>query len=120
MPAPPTPPGARQTRAAASPGRPGVTPAAVPLSGALAESPALQSLTARLRASQARMEAIRPCLPAALAAHVRPGPIDEAGWSILVGNAGVAAKLRHLLPDLEAALQRSGLAVAAVRVRVSA
>lgn len=97
-----------------------VTPAALPVRGALASSPALQTLTARLRASEARMAVVRPRLPAALAPHVRPGPIDEAGWSILAHNAGVAAKLRHLLPDLEAALVEHGLAVPAVRIRVCA
>ena len=39
---------------------------------------------------------------AALMASVQPGPLDEDGWSLLVANAAVAAKLRHLLPRLEA------------------
>ena len=38
---------------------------------------------------------VRPLLPAALARHVRPGPVDAEGWSLLAANAGVAAKLRH-------------------------
>lgn len=100
-----------------APPRP-VVPPALPLAGALAGSAPLQSLGARLRASEARLAAVRGCLPPALAPHVQAGPIDEAGWSLLARNAGVAAKLRHLLPTLEAALAEAGLPVASIRIRV--
>ena len=61
---------------------------------------------------------IRPLLPAGLAASVRPGPLDECGWSLLGANAAVAAKLRQLAPRLEERLRENGHAVAAVRIKV--
>jgi hypothetical protein len=81
-------------------------------------SPALSSLVGRLRESNAMFAAIRPLLPAGLAASVRPGPLDEAGWSLLGANAAVAAKLRQLAPRFEERLRESGHAVAAVRIKV--
>jgi hypothetical protein len=81
-------------------------------------SPALSSLVGRLRESNAMFATIRPLLPAGLAASVRPGPLDEAGWSLLGANAAVAAKLRQLAPRFEERLRESGHAVAAVRIKV--
>ena len=37
-------------------------------------------------------------------AELRPGPLDEAGWTLLVPGGAAAAKLRQLRPALEAAL----------------
>ena len=68
--------------------------------------------------STARFEAIRGSLPAAMAAHVKPGPVDDAGWSLLVANASVAAKLRQLQPRLEEILRERGWQVIAIRVKV--
>jgi len=56
--------------------------------------------------------------PAALAAHVKPGPVDDAGWSLLAANASVAAKLRQLQPRLEDVLRERGWPVSAIRVKV--
>jgi hypothetical protein len=53
-----------------------------------------------------------------LAASVQPGPIDEAGWSLLVANAAVAAKLRQLAPRFEERLREAGHPVAAIRIKV--
>jgi hypothetical protein len=55
----------------------------------------------------------------ALAASVRAGPLDETGWSLLGGNAAVAAKLRQLAPRLEARLHERGHAVTSIRIKVS-
>ncbi len=82
------------------------------------ESPALARLVDRLRESNAMFVTIRPLLPAVLAASVQPGPLDEAGWSLLGANAAVAAKLRQLVPRLEDRLRQGGHAVAAIRVKV--
>lgn len=62
--------------------------------------------------------AVEPLLPSGLAAHVRPGPLDEEGWSLLAANAAVAAKLRQLAPRLAHALVEAGLGVAAIRIKV--
>ena len=82
------------------------------------ESPALSRLVDRLRESNAMFATIQPLLPAALAASVQPGPLDEAGWSLLGANAAVAAKLRQLVPHLEDRLRQGGHTVAAIRVKV--
>ncbi len=64
------------------------------------------------------METVRPALPGALTRFVKPGPVDEEGWTVLAANAAVAAKLRHLQPRLEQMLEEAGLLPARVRVKV--
>ena len=98
--------------------RPLAAPAAVAVGDVMRSSPALTRLVDRLRDSNAMYAAILPLLPAALAASVRPGPLDEAGWSLLGANAAVAAKLRQLVPRLEERLRESGHAIAAIRIKV--
>ena len=88
------------------------------LAQALQRSEPLVRLGQLLRDSGARFDAIRPCLPAALAPHVKPGPVDELGWSLLAANASVAAKLRQLQPRLEAQLKERGWEVSAIRIKV--
>jgi len=85
---------------------------------ALGHSEALARLGERLRASNGRLEAIRPVLPPGLRGHVRAGPLDEAGWTLLADNQAVSAKLRQLLPALEAQLRQTGWPPVALRVRV--
>ncbi len=82
------------------------------------DSPALGRLSERLRLSSAMFRAISPLLPAALAASVQPGPIDQDGWSLLCANAAVAAKLRQLVPNLEDRLRDQNHVVAAIRIKV--
>jgi hypothetical protein len=95
-------------------------PAPVSLRRALDESGSLAALGRRLHESQQRFEVIAPWLPEGLAHDVRPGPIDDEGWSVLVSNAAVAAKLRHLLPRLAQALAAHGCHELPIRVRVRA
>ena len=78
----------------------------------------LARLRALIRESNDRFEAIRHLLPTAMAAHVSPGPIDDAGWSLLAANASVAAKLRQLQPRLEDTLRERGWPINAIRVKV--
>ena len=78
----------------------------------------LSRLFDRLRESNAMFQAILPLLPQALAASVQPGPLDEAGWSLLAANAAVAAKLRQLAPRFEERLHERGHPVAAIRIKV--
>ena len=88
------------------------------LAQALARSEPLARLAQRVRDSNARFDAVRSCLPAALAPHVKPGPVDDTGWSLLAANASVAAKLRQLQPRLEAVLLERGWEVSAIRIKV--
>jgi hypothetical protein len=92
--------------------------AAQPIGEAMRASQPLARLVDRLRESSAMYQAILPLLPEALAASVQPGPLDEAGWSLLVANAAVAAKLRQLAPRFEERLRERGHSVAAIRIKV--
>jgi len=87
------------------------------LGRALDSNESLASLAQRLAQSRERFEAIRPWLPEGWAQDVRPGPIDEEGWSLIAPNAAVAAKLRHHLPRLQDALSERGWPDLKIRVR---
>lgn len=84
-------------------------PDPMPVAQALRQHEGLARLGERLEASRRRLRVIAPALPVNLLASVQSGPLDEEGWSLLVANAAVAAKLRHLLPRLEALLAQAGL-----------
>ena len=88
------------------------------LSAALDQSQALTRLLQRLQESQARFAAIREHLPDNLRSAVRPGPLDDAGWSLLAQSGAVASKLRQLVPDLEAALLGQGWPATPIRIKV--
>lgn len=89
-----------------------------PIEAALASCDALTRLSDRLRRSRDCFDRVAPLLPAGLRAQVRPGPIDDEGWALLVPHAAAAAKLRQLLPVLSARLQADGAAPVAIRVRI--
>ncbi len=99
---------------------PPLVPSALPVREALQRSAPLAHLQALLRESGGRFEAIVALLPAALARHVRPGPVDAEGWSLLAANAAVAAKLRQLEPRLQQALAERGWPVRKIRIKVRA
>lgn len=103
-----------------NPKPPPVTPSPQRLQDALSGSAPLARLQERLRESNARFQAIRGCVPAALLLHVRPGPVDEEGWALLAANAAVASKLRQLQPRLEQSLRLQGWPATTIRVRVRA
>jgi hypothetical protein len=88
------------------------------LGTALDQSQPLARLLQRLQESQARFAVIREHLPEPLRDAVRPGPLDDAGWSLLAQSGAVASKLRQLLPDLEAALTGQGWQATPIRIKV--
>src|SRR5215212_4301392 len=96
-----------------------MTPSAQSIAQALHGSAPLARLREALRDSNARFDVIRPALPGALAAHVRAGPVDAEGWSLLAANGSVAAKLRQLKPRLEDLLKDAGWTMTSVRIKVS-
>ena len=85
---------------------------------ALAGSEPLALLGRRMRESQDRLTAITPLLPPAMRASVRAGPTDETAWSLLATNNAVAAKLRQMLPALEAHLRSQGWSGPPLRVKL--
>ncbi len=84
-------------------------PSPTPVADALRAHEGLAQLGMRIEASRRRLRIVAPALPGALLASLQPGPLDEEGWTLLAANAAVAAKLRHLLPRLEALLAQAGL-----------
>lgn len=98
--------------------KPQLVPDSLPISDALARSAPLAHLRQRLQDSNARLAAIAPVLPVALAPHVKAGPIDEEGWTLLAANASVAAKLRQLEPRLQDVLRQRGWQGSPIRIRV--
>jgi hypothetical protein len=93
-------------------------PNQVPLASALGQNDSLSSLLRRLRESEARLATVQACLPALLRSAVRPGPLDDESWTLLVGNASTAAKLRQLVPALESSLNDAGWPARALRVKI--
>lgn len=95
-----------------------VVPPARTLGDSLSGDDGLSSLLARVRASQARLDALADVLPGLLRQHLRAGPLDDDGWTILAANSAVASKLRHLLPTLEETLVAKGWQATSIRVKV--
>lgn len=96
--------------------QPGST-SALALASALGSNETLGGLLQRVRASQALLALAGEVLPAGLRGVVRAGPLDDEGWVLLVANAAAAAKLRQLLPAVEALLRQHGHGMA-VKVKV--
>ena len=89
-----------------------------PLAQALDESQPLVGLLRRIQQSRDCLAAISPHLPAALQEQMLAGPLDETGWTVLVSNGAAAAKLRQMLPALEAALRQQSLPGVPMRIKV--
>ena len=100
------------------PGSPPLPTSTLAIGQALAASAPLAMLSQRMRESQDRLAAITPLLPPAMRASVRAGPIDETGWSLLASSNAVAAKLRQMLPALEAHLRTCGWDGPPLRVKL--
>ena len=88
------------------------------LARALDRSEPLAGLLQRVRESRERFEVIRALLPPALLSSVRPGPLDETAWSVLVDHAAAAAKLRQLLPEMQSALTDRGWPLPAMKIKI--
>ena len=91
---------------------------AITVEQASQETPQLAQLVALTRESSARLKAIEPLLPPALRSTLQAGPIDGDSWCILVKNNAAAAKMRQLLPALQAHLRSKGWAVNAIRLKI--
>ena len=90
----------------------------VSLMQAVQASPGLGRLCELADESSARLRCITPLLPATLRGAIRPGPINGEQWCLLLNNAAAAAKVRQLLPALQAHLRSNGWQVNAIRLKV--
>ncbi|WP_300559118.1 DciA family protein [Limnohabitans sp. Rim8] len=91
---------------------------AIPLQQAAQESPALATLMDRVRDSSLRLQTVKSLLPGPLRTSVQAGPLEDGCWCLLVASNAVAAKLRQLVPALQAHLNQQGLGVATIRIKV--
>ena len=81
-------------------------------------SPGLAKLIAIQKDSNDRLKAIKPLIPPALQSSVQCGPFDDGVWCLMLANNTTAAKLRQLVPALEAHLRCNELPVKAIRLKV--
>lgn len=72
------------------------------------------------RDSGERLRAIENLIPQALRPTIRPGPIEDGTWCLLVSSNAAASKLRQLLPSLTTHLRTRGWEVTAIRLKVQA
>lgn len=93
-------------------------PDPMPIAQALAQHSGLARLGYLMQESNRRMEIVAVALPGALKRFVKAGPIDEEGWTLLVANASIAAKLRHLQPRLMELLAEQGIPEGKLRIKV--
>jgi len=90
----------------------------VTLQQAAEESPTLAKLAQLARESGERLHAVEPLIPAPLRSAVKAGPIDGTAWCLLVDSSAAAAKLRQVVPALQAHLCDRGWEVNSIRLKV--
>ena len=98
-----------------------VTPAvpdSLPIREALDRSAALSTLRRRLEDSASRYAAVQSTWPPTLSPHLRAGPVDADGWTLLAANASVAAKARQLEPLIAERLLACGFAPIKIRIKI--
>jgi hypothetical protein len=91
---------------------------AISLFQATQDSEVLNQLCELASESTQRLKSIAPLLPPSLRAGVHPGPIEGPVWCLLLDNNAVAAKIKQLVPALQAHLRSKGWEVNAIRLKV--
>ena len=90
------------------------------LQQAAEQSPTLASLVARAQDTDHRLRAIMELISPELRDAVQAGPANDKDWCLLVNGSAAAAKLRQLLPTLQARLKSAGWEVVTIRIKVRA
>lgn len=90
----------------------------VTLQQASQDSPVLMRLTELTRDSVARLAAIQSLIPGSLRSSIKAGPIEGVTWCLLLDNNAAAAKVRQLLPALQAHLRTKGWVIDSIRLKV--
>ena len=91
---------------------------AVTFSQAVENSPSLARLAGLVRESSDRLKAIESLIPEALRPAIQAGPIEDGAWCLLVSSNAAAAKLRQLLPLIQARLTDKGWKVTSIRLKI--
>jgi len=91
---------------------------AVTLMEAAQGSPSLARLTELTRESSLRLKMLHTLIPGPLRKAVQAGPIEGSEWCLLVNSNAAAAKLRQMLPALQAHLNCHGHAVDKIRLKI--
>lgn len=81
-------------------------------------APSLARLTELVQESNDRLKAIESLLPGALRPAIKAGPIDGESWCLLVSGNAAAAKVRQLLPLIQARLLNKGWKVTSIRLKL--
>lgn len=93
---------------------------AVRIQDAAQSAPALSELMVRAGESQKMLASVQALIPLGLRQQVLAGPWDAGQWCLLVGSNAAAAKLRQLLPALQATLVQQGRQVSSIRIKIQA
>ena len=91
---------------------------AVTLQQAADASPMLAQLAALTRESSERLKAVESLVPPALRPALQAGPIEGTTWCIVVKSNAAVAKLRQLLPAMQAHLRSKGWEVNVIRLKI--
>lgn len=91
---------------------------AVSLQQASDQSPTLASLAARVHDTNERLDAVLELVPADMRGALSAGPVEDGVWCLLVQGSAAAAKLRQLLPALQARLRSRGWHETTIRIKV--
>ena len=75
---------------------------------AIGQSETLSGLLDTHHRSQRYLRSVEALLPMGLIDQVLAGPIEQGVWCLLVKHNAAAAKLRQLLPSLQAHLRTQG------------
>lgn len=93
-------------------------PQALTIHQAAESSPSLARLTELVQESNDRLKAIESLLPVGLRPDVKAGPIDGESWCLLVSSNAAAAKIRQLIPLIQARLLGKGWKVTSIRLKI--
>lgn len=93
-------------------------PQALSIRQAAENAPSLARLAELVKESGERLKAIEPLLPQALRSAVKAGPIDHESWCLLVSSNAAAAKIRQLIPLIQADLLGKGWKVTSIRLKI--
>jgi hypothetical protein len=85
---------------------------------AVLNSPTLGRLAELVRESGDMLKAVESLIPETLRPLVAAGPVDGESWCLLVTGNAAAAKVRQLIPLIQARLLGKGCKVTSIRLKI--